>query len=81
MKMKMKKVKLDYRHTDNQRGKQRSRSIATFPPTMFKLENTWILVLIVLAHQIHGIYSQGKAHFMHFYKYSKEVLLLVREML
>lgn len=77
----MKKVKLDYQYMDYQRGKQRSRSIATYLQTMFKLENIMILVLIVLAHQIHGIYSQGKAHFMHFYKYSKEVLLLVREML
>lgn len=57
----MKKVKLDYRqHSDDHRGKQRSRPIAAFLKTMFKLENVTILVLIVLAHQIHGIYSQGK---------------------
>lgn len=56
----MKKVKLDYRYSVDHRGKQRSRSIASFLKTMFKLENITILVLIVLAHQIHGIYSQGK---------------------
>lgn len=60
----MKKVKLDYQYTDYQRGKQRSRSIATYLQTMFKLENIMILVLIVLAHQIHGIYSQGKFEFV-----------------
>lgn len=56
----MKKVKLDHRYADNHRAKQRSRPIAAFLSTMFKLENITILVLIVLAHQIHGIYSQGK---------------------
>lgn len=57
---KMKKVKLDYRHTDDHRWKQRSRPIAMFLKTMFKLEIITILVIIVLANQIHGIYSQGK---------------------
>lgn len=56
----MKKVKLDYRHTDDHRWKQRSRPIAMFLKTMFKLEIITILVIIVLANQIHGIYSQGK---------------------
>lgn len=32
---------------------------------MLKLENFTILVLIVLAHQINGIYSQGKAQPFH----------------
>lgn len=54
----MKKVKLDYRHTD-----KRSRTIATSLKTMFKIETVTILVLVVLAHQIHGIYSQGKREF------------------
>ena len=60
----MKKVKLEYnrQHSDDHRGKQRSRPIAALFNTMFKLENVTILVLIVLAHQIHGIYSQGKDH-------------------
>lgn len=56
----MKKVKLDYRYTDDHRGKQPSRPIAAILKTMFKLENVTILVLLVLAHQIHGISSQGK---------------------
>lgn len=66
----MKKVKLDYnrQHSDDHREKQRSRPIAAHPNTMFKLENVTILVLIVLAHQIHGIYSQGKDYT--FYSYN-----------
>lgn len=63
----MKKVKLDHRYTDNHRGKQRSRSIAAFLSTMIKLENITILVLIVLAHQIHGIHSQGKKPFQYYW--------------
>lgn len=49
----MKKVKLC-------RGKHRSRSIAAFFNAMFKSENITVLILIVLAHQTHGIYAQGK---------------------
>lgn len=57
----MKKVKLDYRHCVDHRWKQlQSRSFTVFLKTMLKLENITILVLIVLAHQINGIYSQGK---------------------
>lgn len=58
----MKKVKLDYRHSGDHRWKQlQSRSIIVFLKTMLKLENITFLVLIVLAHQIQGIYSQGKS--------------------
>lgn len=57
----MKKVKLDYRQSGH-RGRQQ-RSIIEYFKTMLKLENIMILVLIVLAHQIHGIHSQGKHRF------------------
>ena len=70
----MKKVKLDHRQSDhrnnNHRGKQQlqqqqptqQRPMIGCFKTMLKLENITILVLIVLAHQIHGIHSQGKTH-------------------
>lgn len=69
----MKKVKFDdrqsgHRNNNNQRGNQQLQSQHHQRPTigcfktMLKLENIMILVLIVLAHQIHGIHSQGKQH-------------------
>lgn len=70
----MKKVKLDYRQSghrnNNHRGKhlqsQHRSSVKCFK-TMLKLENITILVLIVLAHQIHGIHSQGKQRYSDFF--------------
>lgn len=61
---KIKKVKLDYRHDDH-RWKHRATSIASnAAPTLLnklcKIENITILVLLVLAQQINGIYSHGK---------------------
>lgn len=72
----MKKVKFDDRRSghrnnnNNRRGKQllllesqsqqQQRPMIGHFKTMLKLENIMILVLIVLAHQIHGIHSQGK---------------------
>lgn len=81
----MEKVKLDYWQSGhrnyknkNQRGKQlqsqQHRTLVTYFKTMFKLENITILVLILLAHQIHGIHSQGKQRnsgclFLYFFLY------------
>lgn len=63
----MKKVKLDYRQSDHSNNINRGMQLQSQQPpmigcfkTMLKLENITILVLIVLAHQIHGIHSQGK---------------------
>lgn len=63
----MKKVKFDDRQSGhrnnnnkNRRGNQLLRPMIGRFKTMLKLENIMILVLIVLAHQIHGIHSQGK---------------------
>lgn len=63
----MKKVKLDYRQSDHSNNINRGKQLQSQQPpmigcfkTMLKLENITILVLIVLAHQIHGIHSQGK---------------------
>lgn len=54
----MKKVKLDYRQIYEHRLKR--RSFAIHLNKMFKLENWAILLILVLAHEIQGIYSQGK---------------------
>lgn len=71
----MKKVKFDDRQSGhrnkNHRGEQQQQQLQSQQQhhqrpmsgcfkTMPKLEIIMILVLIVLAHQIHGIHSQGK---------------------
>lgn len=58
----MKKVKLDHRNIDDHRWKLQPQMIAIGFKTMFNIGNISILaVLLVLSHQINGIYSQGKS--------------------
>lgn len=58
----MKKVKLDHRNIDDHRWKLQPQMIAIGFKTMFNIGNISVLaVLLVLSHQINGIYSQGKS--------------------
>lgn len=60
--MKMKPIKLDYRQMDAKNSPKR-RLCSFNSNKMFKKENWTILLLLALAHEIQGIYSQGKKNF------------------
>lgn len=65
---KIKKVKLDYRHDDH-RWKHQCNTAITHPESfnkLYKIEIIMVLVLLVLAQQINGIYSHGKSVFISF---------------
>lgn len=61
----MKQIKLDNRQMNSKNSSIR-RLYAFNLNKMFKIENWTILLLLVLAHEIQGIYSQGKKNFHSF---------------